>query len=149
MPGRPPRPSGPASAQLGAPVRPAHASPESFAYCLLQVVPDVERGERLNAGVVLFCRRLKFLQARIGLEEARLRAIAPGCDPAAVRPVLDAIAKVAAGEGDSPLARLDPSDRFGSIAAPSSTIIQPSAVHTGLTSDPAADLERLFARLVS
>ena len=121
---------------------------EGFAYCVLRVVPDVERGERLNAGVVLFCRRLGFLAARVELDEARLRALAPGCDPAAVRAALDALVAVAEGAGDGALARMDPSDRFGWLAAPSSTIIQPSAVHTGLTTDPAADLDRLFERLV-
>jgi hypothetical protein len=122
--------------------------PEGFAYAVLRVVPRVERGERLNAGVVLYCRRLGFLAARTRLDEERLRALDPGCDPAAVRPALDAIVEVAAGTGDGPLSRLDPSDRFGWITAPSSTIVQPSPVHTGLTTDPQGDLDRLFARLV-
>ena len=122
--------------------------PEGFAYCVLRVVPSVERGEQLNAGVVLYCRRMGFLAARVALDEARLRALAPDCDPAGVRTVLDSIAAVAAGTGDDPLSRLDASDRFGWIAAPSSTIVQPSPVHTGLTEDPAAELDRLFAKLV-
>jgi hypothetical protein len=122
--------------------------PEGFAYAVLRVVPRIERGERLNVGVVLYCRRLAFLAARVRLDEERLRAIDPGCDPAAVRPALDALVAVAAGAGDGPLSRLDPSDRFGWIVAPSSTMVQPSPVHTGLTSDPPADLDRLFARLV-
>jgi hypothetical protein len=122
--------------------------PEGFAYAILRVVPCVERGERLNAGVVLFCRRLGFLGAREALDEERLRALDPGCDAAVVRGALDALVAVAHGEGDDPLARLDPSERFGWLTAPSSTIIQPSEVHTGLTRDPAAELERLVARLV-
>jgi hypothetical protein len=121
---------------------------EGFAYAVLRVVPSVERGERLNAGVVLYCRRLRFLAARVQLDEARLRAVSPDCDPAGIRTVLDSIVSVAAGAGDDPLSRLDASDRFGWIAAPSSTIVQPSAVHTGLTSDPQAELDRLFAQLV-
>ena len=122
--------------------------PEGFAYAILRVVTRVESGERLNAGVVLFCRRLGFLGARAELDAARLRALDPGCDPATVRGALDALVAVAHGEGDDPLARLDPSERFGWLAAPSSTIIQPSEVHTGLTEDPAAELDRLVARLV-
>ena len=121
---------------------------EGFAYAVLRVVPRLERGERLNVGVVLYCRRLGFLAARVALDEERLRALDPGCDPAAVRPALDAVVAVAAGIGDGPLSRLEASERFGWITAPSSTVIQPSAVHTGLTTDPAADLDRLFARLV-
>ena len=122
--------------------------PENFSYAVLRVVPRIERGERLNVGVVLYCRRLDFLAARVGLDEDRLRALDPGCPASGVRPALDAIVAVAAGTGGGPLSRLDPSDRFGWIAAPSSTIVQPSPVHTGLTTDPAADLERLFAQLV-
>ena len=122
--------------------------PEGFQYAVLRVVPRVERGERINAGVVLYCRRLGFLGARIGLDEARLRALDPGCDPAAVRPALEAIVAVADGTGNGPLSRLDASDRFGWIVAPSSTIVQPSPVHTGLTTDPRADVDRLFAKLV-
>jgi hypothetical protein len=124
--------------------------PEGFAYTVLQVVPDVERGERLNAGVVLFCRRRSFLAARVGLDDARLAALAPGCDPAGIRAALGALVAVAAGEdAGGALARLDRSERFGWLAAPSSTVIQPTAVHTGLTEDPAAELDRLFARLVA
>jgi hypothetical protein len=123
--------------------------PEGFAYAILRVVPSVERGERLNAGVMLFCRRMRFLAARVELDEARLAALAPDCPAAEVRPILETIAAVAAGDpAGGPLARLEPSERFGWITAPSSTIVQPSPVHTGLTTDPAADLERLFVQLV-
>jgi len=124
-------------------------APESFSYTIVRVVPRVERGERLNVGVVLYCRRRQFLAARIELDEARLAAIAPGCDAAQLRPALDALVAVAAGDpAGGPVARLDQSDRFGWLAAPSSTVIQPSAVHTGLSEDPAAELDRLFDRLV-
>jgi hypothetical protein len=123
---------------------------EGFAYAILRVVPRVERGEQLNAGVVLYCRRLKFLEARCELDEARLAALDPGCSAKQVRAVLDTIVAVAAGDpAGGAVARMDPSDRFGWITAPSSTIVQPSPVHTGLTTDPAADLARLFARLVA
>jgi hypothetical protein len=124
--------------------------PEVFQYALLRVVPSIERGERLNVGVVLFCRRRRFLAARIALDEGRLHSLAAGCDPAELRGVLDALAAVARGdEAGGPLARLDASERFGWLTAPSSTIVQPSAVHTGLTDDPAAELDRLFAQLVA
>jgi hypothetical protein len=123
---------------------------EVFSYAILRVVPRVERGEQINVGVVLHCRRRAFLAARIELDEERLAAIAPGCDPAAVRETLEALAAVARGDADGgALARLDPSERFGWLTAPSSTIVQPSPVHTGLTDDPAADLDRLFAQLVA
>jgi Protein of unknown function (DUF3037) len=120
-----------------------------FAYALLRVVPRVERGEQLNLGVVLFCRQLDFLELRAQVDERRLAALAAELDPAAIRARLEALAGIARGDdGSGPIGRLSQSERFGWIVAPASTIIQPSAVHTGLTADPAATLTRLYARLV-
>jgi DUF3037 family protein len=123
---------------------------EGFQYAVIRVVPHVERGECMNAGVVLFSRRHGFLGARTGLDEAALAALAPGCDPAGVRAQLETLELVAAGDpAGGPIAALDPSERFHWLTAPSSTIVQSSAVHTGLTSDPAGELDHLFERLVS
>ena len=123
---------------------------EDFAYAVLRVVPRVERGECFNAGVVLFCRRRGFLAARVELDERRLAALAPGADAAAVRAHLDALARIAAGDpAGGSVAALEPSERFGWLVAPSSTVIQPSPVHTGLCEDPAEMLDRLFAELVA
>jgi Protein of unknown function (DUF3037) len=128
-----------------------HGSPrELFQYALLRVIPDLERGEALNAGVVLFCRRCGFLEARVGLDERRLAAIAPDADAVAIGRRLDDLRRVAAGdETAGQLARLEPSERFGWLTAPASTVVQPSAVHTGLCDDPGAMLDRLFTRLVA
>jgi hypothetical protein len=120
-----------------------------FQYAILRVVPHVERGECLNAGVVLFCRARRFLEARIALDEARVRAVAPAADLATVRGHLDALCRIAAGDpAAGPMAALPASERFHWLVAPSSTVIQSSPVHTGLTEDPAEELERLVARLV-
>jgi hypothetical protein len=122
---------------------------EDFQYAIVRVVPHVERGECLNAGVILFCRRLGFLAARTELDVAALAAIAPDCDPGEVRPHLQALEHIAAGDAaGGPIAALEQSERFHWLTAPASTIVQPSAVHTGLTADPAAELEHLFAQLV-
>jgi hypothetical protein len=116
---------------------------------MLRVVPRVERGEAFNAGVVLFCRPLKFLGARADLDEGLLAALAPRCDAADVVAQLETLVAVAEGrpEGGG-VAKLDQSERFHWLTAPSSTVVQPSAVHTGLTADPAGELERLFQALV-
>jgi hypothetical protein len=120
-----------------------------FQYAIVRVVPDVERGECLNAGVVMLCRPRRFLAAKVGLDEARLRAIAPDADPATILPHLAAIERIAAGDPSAgPLARLVAAERFHWLVAPSSTVIQPSEVHTGLCEDPAEELEHLFERLV-
>jgi Protein of unknown function (DUF3037) len=121
----------------------------AFQYAILRVVPSVERGERLNVGVALLCPERRFVGARVELDEARLRAVAPGIDVDAMRKALDALVAVADGDpAAGPLGRLSPSERFGWIAAPSSTVIQPSAIHTGLCEDPAETLDHLFATLV-
>jgi hypothetical protein len=120
-----------------------------FQYALVRVVPRVERGECVNAGVVLFCRPRRFLAARIALDPARVRAIAPAADLEAIGAHLDAFARVAAGdERAGPIAALPASERFHWLVAPSSTMIQCSPVHTGLSADPAAALDRLVERLV-
>jgi hypothetical protein len=120
-----------------------------FTYAILRVVPRVERGERFNVGVVLFCRQRDFLGIRVGLDERRLEALAAGVEAYEVRAHLDGLARVAEGDpAAGPIAGMPPSDRFGWLVAPSSTIIQPSEVHTGLTEDPARTLESLFTELV-
>jgi len=120
-----------------------------FQYAILRVVPRVERGERMNVGVVLFCPQRRFIAVTIELDEARLAALDPSLDPRDVRPHLDAIAAVVAGDpAAGMLAELPPSERFGWVSAQSSTVIQPSEVHTGLTADPERTLDHLFAALV-
>ena len=127
----------------------SHSPDSEFQYALLRVVPRIERGEQINAGVVLFARRAGFLEARVRLDEQRLAAVAPDVEAAPLARQLEAIARVAAGEpGAGPIARLPPSERFAWIVAPSSTAIQPSPVHMGLCDDPAGKLERLFEELV-
>ena len=126
------------------------AGERPFSYAIVRIVPRIERGERINAGVVVFCRPLEFLAARTHLDEERLRALAPGLDPAAIRPHLEAIERIAAGDPNGgPIARLEPSRRFHWLVSPSSTVIQPSAVHTGLCDDPQERLDHLFAELVA
>jgi hypothetical protein len=121
----------------------------AFSYAIVRVVPHVERGEGFNAGVVLFCRQLDFLAARVALDERRLAVLAPDFSPDTVRPQLDAIVAIAAGEpAGGPIAALPPSERFGWLVAPASTIIQPSPTHTGLCEDPQATLAELFGELV-
>ena len=122
---------------------------EGYAYCLWRVVPDLARGECLNGGLVLLSRRHGFLAARIGLDEAKLAALAPGLDPAPVAAHLHALELVAAGDpAGGAVARQDLSERFHWLAAPASTVVQPSPVHTGLCEEPADVLDRLFSALV-
>lgn len=120
-----------------------------FSYALYRLVPQLERGERINVGVVVFCRPLDYLGARTSLDERRALALWPELDLAAVRPHLEAIERIAGADpAGGPIAALDTTARFHWLSAPSSTIIQPSVVHTGVCEEPSAQLERLFETLV-
>ena len=121
----------------------------AFQYTILRVVPRVERGERMNVGVVVHCPERKYLGVCVELDEKRLAALAPGLDPATVRAGLDAVVAVVERDpAGGQLTELSDSERFGWVAAPSSTMIQPSHVHTGLSDDPEATLEHLCESLV-
>jgi hypothetical protein len=123
------------------------ASP--FSYAVIRLVPRVERGERMNVGVVLFCRPLGYLGARTALDAGRAHALCPDLELDGVRAHLDAIERVAAGDpSGGPMAELDTTARFHWLVAPSSTILQPSNVHTGVCRDPQAELDELFTALV-
>ena len=121
----------------------------SYDYALIRVTPRVERGERMNVGVVLFCRTRTFLGTRIALDEARLLAFFPGADVEGIRAQLHAKEKIAEGDREAgPIAALSQAERFHWLVSPRSTIVQPSPVHSGLCDDPAAALEHLFATMV-
>ncbi|MDQ6744494.1 MAG: DUF3037 domain-containing protein [Actinomycetota bacterium] len=134
----------------------SRAERSPFSYALLRVVPRVERGERFNVGVVLFCRQRDFLAAKVMLDRVRLSALTPLCPAEALEQLageleqrLATLSRVAAGDAEAgAIASLPASERFGWLAAPASTMVQPSAVHTGLCSDPAATLDDLFDHLV-
>lgn len=120
-----------------------------FQYTLLRVVPRVERGEFINAGVVLYCQEAGFLDALVYLDEGRLRALDPDLDPAVVREHLESARRICAGgPGGGPVGLLPRGERFGWLAAPRSTVVQPSPIHTGMTEDPGAELERLLGVMV-
>jgi hypothetical protein len=120
-----------------------------FEYAIIRVVPSLERGERINAGVIVHSRPARFLGCRTQLDRARLAAIAPGTDPADVEAHLSAIDRIAEGDPDAgPIAHLSAPERFHWLVSPASTIVQPSRIHTGLTADPARMLEHLFRALV-
>ncbi|HET7479988.1 MAG TPA: DUF3037 domain-containing protein [Rubrobacteraceae bacterium] len=123
------------------------ASP--FEYALLRVVPRVERGEFINAGVVLYCQDARFLEARIHLDPERLRALDPRLDPEKVLAHLEVAKRVCAGGPEAgSVGLLPPVQRFGWLVAPRSTVVQPSPVHTGLAENPAEAIEHLLRTMV-
>ncbi|MGZ4597685.1 MAG: DUF3037 domain-containing protein [Actinomycetes bacterium] len=121
-----------------------------FEYAVLRVVPRVERGESMNAGVLLYCQALDYLGSRVHLDRPRLLALDPSADPDAIGRALRAVADVcAASEGAGPAADESLGRRFRWLTAPRSTVVQPGPIHTGLTDDPDAEADRLLAVLVS
>ncbi|MFD8999740.1 DUF3037 domain-containing protein [Streptomyces sp. NPDC059582] len=120
-----------------------------FEYAVLRVVPRVERGECINAGVLVYCRAESFVGVRTHLDETRLLALDPDVDMPGVRAALRAVEGVCAGgEAAGQAARDDAGRRFRWLIAPRSTVVQPGPVHTGLTADAAAEPERLLDLLV-
>jgi hypothetical protein len=121
----------------------------TYDYAIVRVVPQVERGEQINVGVILSCADTDFLEARIEMDDAVLLAVDPRLDIAAVRTNLNVIPVVCRGGPEAgPIGLLPARSRFRWLVAPRSTAIQPSEVHTGRTSDPAACLEHLMDRIV-
>jgi DUF3037 family protein len=124
----------------------------SFDYAVLRVVPRVERQEFLNIGVIVFCLQKRLLEAKVHVDEARLRTLWPMLDLETVRQHADGVVRICVGdETAGPIAKLSQRERFQWLIAPRSTIIQTSAVHIGILTkdDSLADrLERLFEQLV-
>jgi Protein of unknown function (DUF3037) len=128
-----------------------------FEYAVLRVIPRVDRGEAMNAGVLLYCRPLRYLGARLSLDEDLLLALEPEADVPGVRRALAAMAAVCGGEAPGspggpgepgPAGREDIGRRFRWLTAPRSTVVQAGPVHTGLTRDPEAEIGRLLRALV-
>lgn len=121
----------------------------AFEYAVVRIVPDVEREEFVNAGLILFCRERRYLRARTHLDVAALDALRPGCDHDALREQLGFLEGVAAGEiTTGPFAGMDQSQRFHWLTAPRSTLLQPGPLHAGVTDDPDATFEHLWTTLV-
>src|SRR4051812_25925710 len=125
-------------------------APSSFDYATLRVVPCAERAEFVNAGVVMHCPEAAYLECRIFLDDARMRALWPDLDLELVRSHLEAFPKIAAGSPDAgPIAKLSRRERFHWLVAPRSTMIQISPVHSGMCQSPGDAMDELFRRLVT
>jgi Protein of unknown function (DUF3037) len=121
----------------------------SYDYAIVRVVPCVERGEYVNAGVILFCRTRRYLDSLISLDRQRLTLLYPVIDLDMVQKHLDSIPLVCKGAVEAGvIGQLSQSERFHWLVSPRSTIIQTSPVHSGLCADPAETLEHLLKTMV-
>jgi hypothetical protein len=121
----------------------------SFDYAVLRVVPRVERQEFVNVGVIVLCLEKRFLMAKVHVDEARLVALWPGLDVGLVRQHLEAVGRICEGDDAAgAIAKLSLRERFHWLTSPRSTMVQTSAVHTGVCSETDGLVERLFGQLV-
>ena len=121
-----------------------------YEYALIRAVPRIERGEQINVGVILYCQRLDFLAARTHLDADRLLCLDPGADLEGIGAALRSWETTCVGGANGGAARdMKQGERFRWLTAPRSTVLQAGPVHTGLTLDPAAELERLLGLLVA
>jgi hypothetical protein len=122
----------------------------SFNYAVVRVVPQAEREEFINVGVILLCGAAAFLDAAFEVDERRLASFAPNLDVGELRAHLEAIRLICeGGEPGGAIGRLPRRARFDWLVAPRSTIVRTSAVHAGLCSDPRRALEHLLRKMVS
>jgi hypothetical protein len=125
-------------------------SRSAFSYAVVRIVPDIEREEFINAGLVMFDRERRYLVARTSLDATALEAMRDGCDVEAIRGQLRNVEAIAAGTLQvAPFATMSQSERFGWLTTPRSTIVQPGPLHAGTTEDPDATFEHLYRVLVA
>jgi hypothetical protein len=121
-----------------------------YQYVVMRCVPRVDREEFVNIGVVVYSQAEDFLCLASNVMDARLNSLFPDLDVEAVHAAIRAIEAVCCGE--SPLTSsglVSLGQRFGWLAAPKSTVVQPGPIHGGLTDDPSRQLEHLLHGLVS
>ena len=124
-------------------------SRSAFSYAVMRIVPDIEREEFINAGVVMFDRERRYLVARMSLDAPALEAMRDGCDVEAIRAHLRNIEDIAAGTLlVAPFSTMSQSERFGWLTTARSTIVQPGPLHAGTTEDPDTTFEHLYRVLV-
>jgi hypothetical protein len=124
-------------------------TPHAYDYAVIRVVPRVEREEFINVGVILSCPARDFLDARLYIDRARLASFDATLDVELLEQHLRVIPLVCRGDEEAgPIGKLTARQRFYWLAAPRSTVIQTSAVHSGLCEDPAASLDHLMQRMV-
>jgi len=122
-------------------------------YCVLRIVPDIERAEFINTGVLLICRATRLLDCRLELDADRVMALWPKLDPETL-PLWEAqlatLTLICRGDlAGGPMALLDWRERWHWLTSPASTVIQPGPVHTAITDSPSEEVDRLFTRYVT
>lgn len=120
-----------------------------YEYAVIRVLPVVEREEFINAGVILFCKKAKYICVHFHVDELKWRLFSKDLDVEQVRLNLISLQKIANGDKEGGLiAQMDLASRFRWLTAVRSSVIQTSRPHPGLSNDLEATVKRLFAELV-
>lgn len=126
------------------------SSRSAFSYAVVRIVPDIEREEFVNAGLILFDRERRFLAARTALDRVALAALGTECDEDGIRAQLELVEAIATGTTSvAPFATMTQTERFHWLTTPRSTLVQAGPLHAGVTDDPAATFDHLFEVMVT
>ena len=120
-----------------------------YEYAVIRVVPRIEREEFLNIGIILFCKRAKFIKVLSHIDDAKIEALSNDFDVEQLHCNVTALKKIANGDKDAgPIAEFDIPERFRWLTAIRSSAIQTSRPHSGLCQDLDTTIQRLFEELV-
>lgn len=120
-----------------------------YEYATIRVVPKVEREEFLNIGVVLFCKKAKFIKMLYQINDHRLSLLCTDFDIELLQNNIDAFSRIVNGDKTAgPIAQMDVPSRFRWLTAVRSSSIQTSRPHPGICDDLDLTLNRLFHDLV-
>lgn len=120
-----------------------------YEYAVIRLVPQVEREEFINVGIILFSKKQKFIQTKIQLPEERLKLFKCELDLEQIKANLKAFEWIASGSKQGgPIACEELPERFRWLTAVRSSIIQTSRPHPGKTNDLEKEADRLFEEYV-
>lgn len=128
---------------------PSPSATNLYEYALVRYMPSEERGEFVNIGLVMMCKRRRWIRMATQLPLARLGVMECGHTAEEIDRQLEGLRRVAALRVEGgPFADMPVEERFRWITAAKSACIRTSRPHPGLTADLDATFDRLFAALV-
>ncbi|WP_291725870.1 DUF3037 domain-containing protein [Bernardetia sp.] len=121
----------------------------TFKYAIIRIVPKVEREEFFNVGVILFCKRKKYMDIKYSIDKEKLKAFSCQVELNVLEEYLNAWKLICKGDSSSgKIGQLEISERFGWLTASRSTIIQSSKTYSGLLIEPQKMLDIIFEKHV-
>ncbi|MFN3753356.1 DUF3037 domain-containing protein [Flavobacterium sp.] len=120
-----------------------------YEYAVIRVVPKVEREEFINIGLLLFCKRQKYLRIEYHIVPEKIQSICAEFDINQLKENLESFVKIGHGKKDGgPIGAFEISERFRWLTAVKSSSIQTSRPHSGFSADLDATFEKLYSELV-